>query len=189
VRRPRRACRSLSLRRLAMSISAAATSRTSQPGHLSRCECFAKCSAFHSLHDPRCEAEGDRHGNRFSGLIVTAAIAIAASAAISVPVTRTSAQALAGSGVKTAWGEPDLQGIWTEEGETPLQRPAKYATRNSSPRRNGLSWTRCDRGYSPGAQMSATPTTAIMARCSFPRSAPARVRRRLPIRPTAGSLL
>ena len=65
--------------------------------------------------------------NRFSGLIVTAAIAVAASAAISGSITRTSAQALAGSGVKTTWGEPDLQGIWTDESDTPLQRPAKYA--------------------------------------------------------------
>ena len=73
-------------------------------------------------------------GNRFSGLIVTAAIAAAASAAISVSVTGTSAQTPAGSGaaqktpaLKTAWGEPDLQGIWTDEFDTPLQRPAKYA--------------------------------------------------------------
>jgi len=29
--------------------------------------------------------------------------------------------------LKTPWGEPDLQGIWTDETETPLQRPAKYA--------------------------------------------------------------
>src|SRR5689334_20184799 len=29
--------------------------------------------------------------------------------------------------IKTAWGEPDLQGIWTYEYDTPLQRPAKYA--------------------------------------------------------------
>jgi hypothetical protein len=27
----------------------------------------------------------------------------------------------------TPWGEPDLQGIWTDEFDTPLQRPAKYA--------------------------------------------------------------
>src|SRR5882672_5688969 len=71
-------------------------------------------------------------GNHFSGLIVTAAIAAAASAAILVSVTRTSAQAPAVSGVKapplkTAWGEPDLQGIWTDEFDTPLQRSAKYA--------------------------------------------------------------
>src|SRR6266481_5209406 len=73
-------------------------------------------------------------GNRFSGVIVTAAIAAVASAAISMSVTQTSAQAPAVSGatlkappLKTAWGEPDLHGIWTDEFETPLQRPAKYA--------------------------------------------------------------
>ena len=72
--------------------------------------------------------------NRFSGLIVTAATAAAAGAAILVSVIPTSAQAPAVSGaamktspLKTAWGEPDLQGIWTDETETPLQRPAKYA--------------------------------------------------------------
>src|SRR5215831_19370378 len=63
-------------------------------------------------------------GARFSGSIVTVAIAAAAaSAAISVAVTRTSAQTL-----KTPWGEPDLQGIWTDEFDTPLQRPPKYAS-------------------------------------------------------------
>jgi hypothetical protein len=30
--------------------------------------------------------------------------------------------------VKTPWGDPDLQGIWTDETDTPLQRPAKYAS-------------------------------------------------------------
>jgi hypothetical protein len=29
--------------------------------------------------------------------------------------------------LKTPWGDPDLQGIWTDETDTPLQRPAKYA--------------------------------------------------------------
>src|SRR5580700_1701661 len=32
-----------------------------------------------------------------------------------------------GPAPKTAWGEPDLQGIWGDEYQTPLQRPAKYA--------------------------------------------------------------
>jgi hypothetical protein len=40
----------------------------------------------------------------------------------------TSAQAPATSAaLKTPWGEPDLQGIWTGESDTPLQRPAQYA--------------------------------------------------------------
>jgi hypothetical protein len=49
------------------------------------------------------------------------------------PVTIASAQAPAtspaaqGSALRTPWGEPDLQGIWTDETDTPLQRPAKYA--------------------------------------------------------------
>ena len=29
----------------------------------------------------------------------------------------------------TAWGEPDLQGIWTDEYQTPLQRPPQFADR------------------------------------------------------------
>ena len=64
-----------------------------------------------------------------SGPMVAVAVAVAAvSAAISVP-TSTSAQAPAASGtaLKTPWGEPDLQGIWTDEFDTPLQRPAEYA--------------------------------------------------------------
>src|SRR6185295_9977802 len=32
-----------------------------------------------------------------------------------------------GPAAKTAWGEPDLQGIWTDEFQTPLQRLPKYA--------------------------------------------------------------
>src|SRR5690349_25083919 len=31
-----------------------------------------------------------------------------------------------GASLKTPWGEPDLQGIWTDPYETPLQRPAKF---------------------------------------------------------------
>jgi len=72
--------------------------------------------------------------DRFSGSMITVAIAAAAvSAVISMSITRTSAQAPAAFGtapapaVKTPWGEPDLQGIWTAEFDTPLQRPAKYA--------------------------------------------------------------
>ena len=66
-----------------------------------------------------------------SNSTLTAAIAaVAISAAISVVATEALAQAPAASGttLKTPWGEPDLQGIWTDEFDTPLQRPAKYAT-------------------------------------------------------------
>jgi len=69
-------------------------------------------------------------GDRFSGSIISIAVAAAVvSTAISASVSLTSAQAPAGAGatLKTPWGEPDLQGIWTDEFDTPLQRPAKYA--------------------------------------------------------------
>ena len=71
---------------------------------------------------------------QFSGSVITATIAaMGVGAAISVCIAPARAQApeasaiAAGSTLRTPWGEPDLQGIWTEETDTPLQRPAKYA--------------------------------------------------------------
>ena len=67
---------------------------------------------------------------RFSGsMVAVAVVAAVGSAAISVPVTPASAQAptAPSAALKTPWGEPDLQGIWTDEFDTPLQRPAEYA--------------------------------------------------------------
>jgi hypothetical protein len=70
----------------------------------------------------------------FSRSIITVAIAGAAVGVISMSVVGTQAQAPAASGaatasaaLKTSWGEPDLQGIWTDETDTPLQRPPQYA--------------------------------------------------------------
>ena len=73
--------------------------------------------------------------DRFLRATITGAIAAAAvGAVISVSITATSAQAPAPAGakapvsmLKTSWGEPDLQGIWTDEADTPLQRSPKYA--------------------------------------------------------------
>lgn len=76
--------------------------------------------------------------DRFSPSMITIVIAAAAFCALlSVSITRTSAQAPAASvkaaapastpALKTSWGEPDLQGIWTDESDTPLQRSPKYA--------------------------------------------------------------
>jgi hypothetical protein len=70
---------------------------------------------------------------RVSGSIITIAVSAAAvGAVISASVTGTSAQTASAQTAtaqtqKTPWGEPDLQGIWTDESDTPLQRPAKYA--------------------------------------------------------------
>jgi len=69
--------------------------------------------------------------NRFSRLMVTVTIAAATATSVTIlaPVAPTSAEAPAVSGTapKTPWGEPDLQGIWTDEFDTALQRPPKYA--------------------------------------------------------------
>ncbi len=71
---------------------------------------------------------------RFSGSMM--AVGIAAAAAVISPsntprlaqASADSATAPAAAALKTPWGEPDLQGIWTDESDTPLQRPAKYAS-------------------------------------------------------------
>jgi hypothetical protein len=76
--------------------------------------------------------------DRFSGSIIAIGLA-AAGAAIPGSISPTAAQAPAASvtapapapapktALKTPWGEPDLQGIWTEETDTPLQRSPKFA--------------------------------------------------------------
>ena len=45
------------------------------------------------------------------------------------PGDKAGTTATAGPAAKTAWGDPDLQGIWTDEFQTPLQRAAKYANK------------------------------------------------------------
>src|SRR5262245_7471872 len=45
------------------------------------------------------------------------------------PVSLAGQPATKATTVKTSWGEPDLGGTWTSESETPLQRPARYASK------------------------------------------------------------
>jgi hypothetical protein len=67
---------------------------------------------------------------KLSSWMMTVAFAAAIAA---FPVTFTRAQAPATSAAaqasapRTPWGEPDLQGIWTDETDTPLQRPSRFA--------------------------------------------------------------
>ena len=70
---------------------------------------------------------------QFSGSIITGAIAVAGvGAVISVCITPAIGQTpeasaiAAASTLRTPWSEPDLQGIWTDEFDTPFQRPAKF---------------------------------------------------------------
>jgi hypothetical protein len=59
-------------------------------------------------------------------IVVGAMVVVAALAAIVRPWSTASAE---GDVPRTTWGEPDLQGIWTNEFDTPLQRSARYGTR------------------------------------------------------------
>jgi hypothetical protein len=64
---------------------------------------------------------------RFTGLIITIAIAAAWSMASTRAQAPAGSAAAPGATLKTPWGEPDLQGIWTAEDDIPLQRLPKYA--------------------------------------------------------------
>src|SRR5215831_15585685 len=69
---------------------------------------------------------------RFSGSML--AVIATSAAVISGSIDPTAAQAPAppatssAPAMTTPWGEPDLQGIWTDETDTPLQRSPKYAS-------------------------------------------------------------
>src|ERR1700751_1035152 len=66
---------------------------------------------------------------RFPGSTITVAVTAAAvGVVISASITRAPAQALAepAATLATPWGDPDLQGIWTDETDTPLQRSPKF---------------------------------------------------------------
>jgi hypothetical protein len=43
------------------------------------------------------------------------------------PTSPASPASTTGPVPRTSWGDPDLQGLWTDEYQTPLQRPAKFA--------------------------------------------------------------
>jgi len=63
--------------------------------------------------------------DRFSSSLTLPAIALLVG---TVSMTALSAQA---PSLKTPWGEPDLQGIWTDESDTPLQRSPKFANQET----------------------------------------------------------
>jgi len=78
------------------------------------------------LRDHPCDRSCDRS---WGPTVATAIVAAAFITAASVGARQTLAQApqTSAAALKTPWGEPDLQGIWTDEFDTPLQRPAEYA--------------------------------------------------------------
>src|SRR5258707_12747222 len=83
--------------------------------------------AYCALRHVRSWAKEAIMRGRFSGSTITAAIAGAAvSVVISASITPASAQAAPPPALTTSWGEPDLQGIWTDQTATPPQPPPKH---------------------------------------------------------------
>src|SRR5712671_1207719 len=62
-----------------------------------------------------------------TAVAIAAVLVFLRPAEVTVANEAAGASARAAAPLKTPWGEPDLQGIWTDESDTPLQRPAKYA--------------------------------------------------------------
>jgi hypothetical protein len=63
-------------------------------------------------------------GRSLRSILAGAVAAVTAGAGALAAASPASAQA---PSLKTPWGEPDLQGIWTDESDTPLQRSPKFA--------------------------------------------------------------
>jgi hypothetical protein len=68
-------------------------------------------------------------GSMITVAVVATAVGVGTSALVTPALAQAPASSVAAPALKTAWGEPDLQGIWTDETTTPLQRPAKYANK------------------------------------------------------------
>ena len=55
-----------------------------------------------------------------------AVIAVTTVAALAMSVAgQTTTSAQSGQALKTSWGEPDLQGLWTRQYDVPMQRPGQ----------------------------------------------------------------
>jgi hypothetical protein len=60
---------------------------------------------------------------------VAAIVAVVAGLLIMTRAPADGISAAATGALKTAWGDPDLQGIWTDPYQTPLQRPPQFASK------------------------------------------------------------
>ena len=65
--------------------------------------------------------------HRLLGVIAIAAVVIVTAGLLRTARMPATDRLSAGPASKTPWGEPDLQGIWTDPYQTPLERPAQFA--------------------------------------------------------------
>ena len=63
------------------------------------------------------------------GVVVVTGLLISGAAGQDPPARQQGAPSKAGPAPRTAWGTPDLQGIWTDEYAVPFERPARFANR------------------------------------------------------------
>ena len=118
------------------------------------------------------------------------ALALAALALVAAPAA---GQEGPSGAPRTAWGDPDLQGIWSSSGATPMERPDEFQGRERltdeevarlrgeiAARNEQLAWRR-PAGPRPAATSAPTTTSGWNGACG--RTA----RRCSSIRPTAGS--
>jgi hypothetical protein len=71
-------------------------------------------------------AEAIMRDRFLNSISVFAIVVVSLGIVLSLPLAAASDQAPASAAFKTPWGDPDLQGIWTDETATPLQRSPKY---------------------------------------------------------------
>ena len=71
------------------------------------------------------------HRHFVSSLIVLTVLAASASIASGqAAVSKAKAPAAAAASLKTSWGDPDLQGVWTNHHGVPLERPGNLAEKS-----------------------------------------------------------
>ena len=134
---------------------------------------------------------------RFSGSIATLAIA---GTAVGIIILRSFTGASAQAPVATAtaptptlptpWGEPDLQGIWTDVYLTPLQRSARYAGKESftDAERAALDEQRADIEFRPRQQTGTERDVAGAYNSVFMSVKPTGRRTSLIVDPPDGSI-
>ena len=97
----------------------------------------------------------------------------------SSPAASADTPATKSAGIKTPWGEPDLQGIWTDEYQTPLQRPSTYAGREFFTDEERLLSMRNGRRSNFGLVRRGVPNVTSpvhTTKCTCPSSVPAAAR-------------
>jgi hypothetical protein len=63
--------------------------------------------------------------------VVAVVVAVAALVTVSRGASGDTTEGAAAGAPRTPWGDPDLQGIWTDPYQTPLQRPAQFANKET----------------------------------------------------------